>query len=333
MTIKGETKPKHFGGIFEKMISKDQQSDVLWDLTIENGSNVNSLVGSEVNAVRLIEFISDKIYYCHAKTEEIGTKSVTVKPRKDCLQINFCLAGSLTYENSSREVIYQANENEANLLYYNCEEVSIQSSLPFEGLIFNIHLGHIEHTFPDLFQKIQGLIANTKKASVGVFSKRPVPLSPSLRAMLQDFVSRKYQGCFMKHYVELKTLEFLIALIDDSENMDQAPAMKLSPEDLQKMEEAKSILLDRMSNPPSIKELAQLVGTNEFDLKRKFKQAFGNTVFGYLQAHRMQVAKQLLEQSDKLISEIAEHLGYVHATHFTSAFKKAFGILPKELRK
>ncbi len=44
-------------------------------------------------------------------------------------------------------------------------------------------------------------------------------------------------------------------------------------------------------------------------------------------------AKQLLLNWELSIAQIADQLGYKHATHFTAAFKKNTGELPKEFQK
>jgi AraC-like DNA-binding protein len=46
----------------------------------------------------------------------------------------------------------------------------------------------------------------------------------------------------------------------------------------------------------------------------------------------MERSKKMLLNDKIKIAEVAEKLGYSHATHFTSAFKKYFGYLPNKLR-
>jgi AraC-like DNA-binding protein len=98
------------------------------------------------------------------------------------------------------------------------------------------------------------------------------------------------------------------------------------------MHEAKEILLARADNPPTIYELAKMVGTNDFKLKKGFKEVFGNTIFGFLLDFKMEKGRKLLRYTNKTTSEIAHLLGYSHPGHFTSAFKKKFGITPSALR-
>jgi AraC-like DNA-binding protein len=60
---------------------------------------------------------------------------------------------------------------------------------------------------------------------------------------------------------------------------------------------------------------------------------FGTTVFGYLHGERMELAKRYLLDTDKTAREIAFELGFSSPQHFNTAFKKAFQITPKNIRK
>ncbi len=100
-----------------------------------------------------------------------------------------------------------------------------------------------------------------------------------------------------------------------------------------KIKEARKEIVGNLKNPPSIQELSRKVGTNECDLKKHFKEMFNQTIYGYVREQKIKMARELLKSSDKSISEIAGELGYKHATHFTAAFKKQTGLLPKQLRK
>ena len=94
---------------------------------------------------------------------------------------------------------------------------------------------------------------------------------------------------------------------------------------------AKKILLTHMQNPPSIKELAHLCGTNDFWLKKNFKLFFKDTIYQLLAKERLKLAFALLKQNDISIKEAASIVGYTNAAHFAKIFKGAFGFLPSEL--
>jgi AraC family transcriptional regulator, transcriptional activator of the genes for pyochelin and ferripyochelin receptors len=52
-------------------------------------------------------------------------------------------------------------------------------------------------------------------------------------------------------------------------------------------------------------------------------------VFGYLYQQRMEYAKQLLQQRELNVSQVAKKVGYSSQSRFATAFRKKFGINPK----
>ena len=64
-----------------------------------------------------------------------------------------------------------------------------------------------------------------------------------------------------------------------------------------------------------------------------FKQLFGQTIFDYTQNLRMDKAKELLEKTERSITEIAFDVGYEYSSNFTTAFKRRFSITPSVARE
>ena len=95
---------------------------------------------------------------------------------------------------------------------------------------------------------------------------------------------------------------------------------------------ARDYLIQHLHLPPSLPELARIAGLNEFKLKNGFKELFGQPVFAYLAEYRLQEAQAQLLEGRKTASELAFELGYSSLQHFSTAFKKKFGVSPRELR-
>lgn len=90
------------------------------------------------------------------------------------------------------------------------------------------------------------------------------------------------------------------------------------------------ILRNRIQEPPGLVELARLLGTNEFKLKKVFKEVTGYTVFEYLRKIRMEKAAQLLIRRDRTIMHIAQSVGYQNQSSFTKAFRLYYGMNPSD---
>ena len=66
-------------------------------------------------------------------------------------------------------------------------------------------------------------------------------------------------------------------------------------------------------------------------LKKGFKAMFGKTIHEYLQYQRIERAKELVQQKNLTVNEVAFRLGFGSASHFSTSFKKIAGIKPCEL--
>ena len=88
-----------------------------------------------------------------------------------------------------------------------------------------------------------------------------------------------------------------------------------------------------MINPPSLNDLAKTVGLNIKKLKTDFKEYYGVPVFTFLLNHKMELAKELLQEQQLIVNEISSQIGYSTSSHFIAAFKRKYGITPKQFAK
>jgi len=79
-------------------------------------------------------------------------------------------------------------------------------------------------------------------------------------------------------------------------------------------------------------DLASLLGMSEFHFSRQFKQATGTSPYQYLLQQRIERAKQLLQQSDRSIADIALMCGFNSHSHLSKQFRQFTGITPKAYR-
>lgn len=81
-----------------------------------------------------------------------------------------------------------------------------------------------------------------------------------------------------------------------------------------------------------ISDLAQHVGINEFKLKRGFRSLLNKGVHEYRLSVRLAHAKNLLEDTDLTIEEVAFAVGFRSRDGFSNAFKKVFKQSPRNWR-
>lgn len=186
-------------------------------------------------------------------------------------------------------------------------------------------------SFESLPNQLQQLIENN---SVQRFHQPLGVTTHAMQVALQQILSCPYQGMTKRMYLESKTLELLALQLTQWVDNDKKSAKSsiVQADDMERLHHAKEILIQNLEFPPSLQELAQQVGLNDYKLKRGFREVFGTTVFGCLLAHRMEMAKQLLAEQGLSVASVARAVGYASQSRFCHAFKRQFGITPKSYR-
>jgi len=141
------------------------------------------------------------------------------------------------------------------------------------------------------------------------------------------------EGKLQELYLESKIIDLIYMTVNDIKQDSKKDNYKLSSKDINSLYKAKEILLEDISNPPSLKKLAYKAAINEFKLKKGFKKLFNNTVFGFLQEYRLNEAKKILTNNEINISEVSSMVGYKNVSHFSKIFKGYFGVNPIEIKK
>ncbi len=162
------------------------------------------------------------------------------------------------------------------------------------------------------------------------------PLSADMARAALSLIQSPFGGALSRIQAESRALELLLLSVQalfDTEAKRDRPERHLARREIERLNEVRALLAQRFLDPPSIRDLARHVGTNEAKLMNSFKQLFGQTVFDYAQRLRMEKAKELLEETDISITEIAFQVGYEYSSNFTTAFKRFFGVTPRTTRE
>ena len=154
---------------------------------------------------------------------------------------------------------------------------------------------------------------------------------PNIAVVLSQILQAKVHDSMRALYFKGKVYELLSLYFNKSDDTDleQCPFL-VDEENVRKIRHAKEIILDRMSEPPTLHELSQEIGLSLKKLKEGFKQLYGDTVYGYLLEHKMSEAQRMLESKSYNVNEVGLRLGYSTASHFIVAFKKKYGTTPKK---
>lgn len=81
----------------------------------------------------------------------------------------------------------------------------------------------------------------------------------------------------------------------------------------------------------SVDALAEGLFMSRSTLTRRMRLLINMTPVDYIRNKRLSVAKELLEEGNLTVSEVASKVGFAYASYFSKCFKDAFGVPPTEL--
>lgn len=274
-------------------------------------------------------------YHLHQDT------TVAFPEHRHPIQTGFCLSGHFKYRGdvvSSGECWFCGS----GLAPGGTEKASAQ----FPITMINVHIEpeQFRQAIANSTQDIPPLLHHLFRSDEQVYYVRYSQITTAIQSVLQQILHCPYYGITKRMYLESKTLELLALSVqqelviqtDDGraggrcDRGEDRLVLLLKPDDIDRVHYARELLQQRLDNPPSLIELARSVGLNDCTLKRGFRQIFGTTVFGYLYDRRMEQARQLLQEQRLNVAEVAQIVGYANRRSFAVAFRKKFGVSPKQ---
>ncbi|SNR67064.1 transcriptional regulator, AraC family [Humidesulfovibrio mexicanus] len=160
---------------------------------------------------------------------------------------------------------------------------------------------------------------------------RTAPMDPAVLGAAHQMFCHGGCGRASCLMLEGKALE-LLAMQLNSLSGGAAPGRgaPLGHRDLRAVREARDILVSDVAHTPSLPELSRQVGLGLQKLQAGFQQLYGTTLYGYLKECRLQKARMLFDSGGMNVSEVAWEIGYTNLSHFSAAFRRRFGVLPKQ---
>ena len=94
-----------------------------------------------------------------------------------------------------------------------------------------------------------------------------------------------------------------------------------------------ALLQNEAAQWEGLEPLVRAVGTNEKRLTDLFRTQFGLTVYEYFMELRLEQARVRLTRSNLQVQQIAELAGYQNASDFSRAFRRRYGVGPRQYRQ
>jgi AraC-like DNA-binding protein len=202
----------------------------------------------------------------------------------------------------------------------------------------------ILHARPDLLLTRLGLGAEAMPPPFDAFSRPDGPpvaarmgLQGPLISLAEQLVKSRHElaGALRTAFVESAAVSLLCRALAGLSDRDalRAQSHPMSRRDLNRILEARDYLAQNFARPPTIPELARLVGLSQTKLKVRFRAAVGKPIYGYVLERRMEHAAHLLATGEHSVAEVAYLVGYDYPANFSIAFRRFHGRAPRAFRR
>ncbi|MCI1731764.1 MAG: AraC family transcriptional regulator [Prevotella sp.] len=115
------------------------------------------------------------------------------------------------------------------------------------------------------------------------------------------------------------------------EQEDKIEKIEVKGNNAMLMDKVMKCINENISDPDfNVEKLVENVGMSRAQLHRKLKEITGVSTGEFIRNLRLEQAAQLIIQGKINISQVAYAVGFNNQTHFSTVFKKHFGVAPSE---
>jgi AraC-like DNA-binding protein len=158
-----------------------------------------------------------------------------------------------------------------------------------------------------------------------------LPLQKTLELLASEVdVSTPGSEIAVRRLADLLLIQALRAHIADSEGVSTGWLHALSDSHIGA---ALNSMHKRIEHPWTVASLASEAGMSRSAFAQRFKELMSESPLEYLTRWRMYRGSDLLRESDRKLSDVAQAVGYDSDGAFHKAFKRVLGIAPGEYRR
>jgi len=299
----------------------------------EERSHAIDLPGATSNA-RTILFNGVSITYGHFDIPH--RLDLHAQIDKPVIEMHFTLAGqSRIIPEGMRDHLVSFDANRHNLTFapYFDGLMELSSNGGFRMFEVNFSRKYFQRIADSGSTILDRMLNAMERGEVAQAADHNLLITPAMLNVIHSIENSTYVGACQKLFLESKVLELFSLQLEQLEHENNNVSRhRYTQREIDRLQEARHLLLADLSNPPTIAGLSQLTGINDFKLKQGFREVFGNTIFGLLTDARMEIAYKKLEDGVMNVNEVAAYVGYSNSSHFTVAFKRKYGFLPGRIK-
>ncbi|WP_293718679.1 AraC family transcriptional regulator [Stappia sp.] len=159
--------------------------------------------------------------------------------------------------------------------------------------------------------------------------------SPAFVAIAEQMLHSPRSPCYPEHlYLESRALDLLgeaFSALGERGGSHAHPT--LSPSDQRRLQLVEDTIAASAGEAPTVERIARQCGMSVSSLQRLFRLGHGVSVSDHIRRASLLRARHLLEREGVSVAEAAHRAGYSSPANFATAFKRAFGLSPRDARR
>jgi len=283
--------------------------------------------------VKAKQWYFDGIKIMYSETQLEKPAELDWKGDTELVTMHFNLQGKTSINQAGMTEAFELNGNQHNLFY----GTNAEGKMKFDELLMKSFM--IQFSKDSFLSLSKDGNESLKRFADKIVAGKPVAFSDHnlniglpLQNCINSFLNCSYSDSLKKMFFLSKTIEMLVLQAESFDKTLTKASYLKNDYDKERILFARDYLLKNAGAPPTLVELSKIAGINEYKLKKGFKELFNQTAFAYLADVKLELAKNDLLEGRKQVTEIAFELGYSSLQHFSSAFKKKFGISPSRTK-
>ena len=283
---------------------------------------------------KMTQWSFDGIRLMHSNWQHKGNHELGWSTDFDVVHLQFNLKGQISIEPASGAALMDFGENQHNMMYTSGASGIIRNTgvastsqfvMQFDKEVFL----RLTNNSNDILQRFTEKIIRGEVMSIG----DNLPIDFRLQQAIDAILNCAYEDGMKQLFFFSKAVEILVLQADAfNKAASRNRSVIKSAYDKERILYAREYLSAHLDNPPDLATLARLAGLNEYKLKYGFRELFNTTAFGFVAEKRLELAKRYLLDEHRTVGETASLLGYSSIQHFSTAFKKKYGVSPNKIR-
>lgn len=250
---------------------------------------------------------------------------------KNILEINHCREGRIEFESLKEEFIYVKKGDMAVNMKAGVKKYSYFPQAYYHGVTIEIDFDEIEANPNIMLEELRLTPKELKDKFCDHNQCFVLHEKPELEHLFAELYLIPEQ--IKKSYYKIKVMEILLFLSAINPVNEKIENRYFNKDLVAKVKEIHEYMMGHLDEKLTTSCLASKFRVSATNLKKGFKEIYGQSIYAYLKETRVNKASEYLRETSYEIGKIAGLVGYDNASKFSSSFKSIMGINPSEYKK